>query len=697
MLKKYPFVKQTGLKDCGVACLQMIIKYYQGYISIRQLQEMTKTTKNGTTAYHLIEALNQIGFSAKGFKATIDDINKQNMILPCIANVTIDNTYNHYIVIYEIDYKNKKLTIADPAEKIKKISYIEFSQIWNNVFLFMYPIKKIPLYTKEQKALKFLISSLSINKKLITSIIFLSIAYAFYSVTSSYYFKFIGDGLILTSSKSYLIIIFIVFTSFTFFKLLSDFFRNQLLVYLNEKTELILTNSIFKSIILLPYNYYRNHTTGEITSRINDLGKVREMISKVIIFVFVDLPLALLSCVLLFLISKDLFFITLIIFFLYVLLSLIFIPIFSRHIDKVQQQKAEYNSYMVESISGFESVKGIGIENLVMNKFEGKFIQFLNGIFNFDILYNIQNFIKEFICDIGSIVIIFIGSLLIAEEKMSLGSLLFFNSLLSYFLLPFKNILEFGILFKEAHISLKRVFEIVEANSLEGNITKNIDGVIEFKNLNYSYDDRSYVLKKINLKIEPREKIMIIGDSGSGKSTLMKLMLRYYKCNRNQIMLDNIDINDYKVESLKKDIVYLSQNETLFTDTLYNNIDLENTNNYEKFTELAKMCYVDEIVKDKNVGYNFLLEENGFNLSGGERQRIILARALMRDFKILIVDEGLNQVDISLERKILKNILSKYHDKTIIFISHRMENMDLFNRLIEFSNHKIKKDVCKSV
>ena len=190
---------------------------------------------------------------------------------------------------------------------------------------------------------------------------------------------------------------------------------------------------------------------------------------------------------------------------------------------------------------------------------------------------------------------------------------------------------------------------------------------------------------------------MIIGDSGSGKSTLMKLMLRYYKCNRNQIMLDNIDINDNSVESIKKDIVYLSQNETLFTDTLYNNIDLENTNNYEKFMELAKMCYVDEIVKDKNVGYNFLLEENGFNLSGGERQRIILARALMRDFKILIVDEGLNQVDISLERKILKNILSKYNDKTIIFISHRMENMDLFNRLIEFSNHKIKKDVCKSV
>lgn len=696
MLKKYSFVKQTGIKDCGVACLQMIIKYYHGFISTRQLQEMTKTTKNGTSAYHLIDALKQIGFEAKGVKANISDITKNNMILPCIANVTIDNTYNHYIVIYEIDYKNQKLIIADPAEKIRKISFEYFEKIWNNVFLFMYPIKKIPLYTKEQKPLNFLLKIFLLNKNKIVHIILISILYSIYSILSSYYFKFMADNLALNQSKSYLFFVFLLFISFTLLKLLSDFFRNQLLVYLNEKTDFVLTNSIFKNIIFLPYNYYRNHTTGEISSRLNDLGQVREMFSKIIIFIFVDLPLSLISFIILYFISKDLFFISTIILFLYITMTLFFIPIFRNYIHSIQQKKADYNSYMIENITGFESVKGLGIEKLVVNKFENKYIEYLNKYFKFQILYNKHNLMKNTIYDVGSIIVIFVGSLFILKSKLTIGSLLFFNSLFSYFILPFQNILELGILLEETRNSLKRLLEIIEPQMKDGFVNKKIIGNIDFYNLNYSYDDQSMTLKNINLSIKPNEKIMIIGSSGSGKSTLMKLLMRYYNVDRNKIKIDGIDINDYSISSLKNDIIYISQNETLFTDTLYNNIDLDNNISNEKFLEITKMCYVDQIIKNKNTGYYMLLEENGFNLSGGEIQRIVLARSLIRDFKILIIDEGLNQLDISLERKILKNILNKYHDKTIIVISHRLENMDLFNRVIEFSNHKIKKDLCKN-
>lgn len=696
MLKKYPFVKQSGIKDCGVSCLQMIIKYYQGYISTRQLQEMTKTTKNGTTAYHLIEAAKKIGFEASGVKANLPDINKQNMILPCIASVTIDNTYNHYIVIYHIDYKRKQLIIADPAIKIKTISFEDFDKIWNNVFLFMYPIKKIPLYTKEQKPLKFMLNVLLLNKKMIVNIIIISIFYTLYSIFSSYYFKYIGDSFSYIQSKGYLFFIFFIFLIFTLLKLLSNFFRNQLLVYLNEKIELILTNNIFKSIILLPYNYYRNHTTGEITSRINDLEKIRDVISKAIIFIFVDLPLALISCMLLYFISKELFFISIIVFLLYIITTFILIPLFSKHIETVQKQKAEYTSYMIESINGFEGIKGINGENIIINKFEQKFTSFLDKMFNFETLYNKQYLLKEAICDISSIVIIFIGSLLILEQKLTIGNLLVFNSLFSYFLFPLKNTLELGILVKETKGALVRILEVVEPSVDNGFVKKKLIGNIAFKDINYSYDDRNLVLRNINFKVKPTEKIMIIGKSGSGKSTLVKLLMRYYQIDRNKIMIDGIDINDYTESSIRENIVYISQHETLFNDTLHNNIDLENKCSAEEFLEITNLCCIDEIIKNNNLGFNMLIEENGFNLSGGEAQRVILARSLMRDFKILIIDEGLNQVDVNLERKILKNIINKYADKTLIVVSHRLENMDLFDRVIEFSNHKIKKDVCKN-
>ena len=150
---------------------------------------------------------------------------------------------------------------------------------------------------------------------------------------------------------------------------------------------------------------------------------------------------------------------------------------------------------------------------------------------------------------------------------------------------------------------------------------------------------------------------------------------------------ESIDINDYKRETLNKNILYISQQEVLFNDTLYNNLSLDN-NNYKSLREITSICNIENIM-DTNLKYNTLIEENGSNLSGGERQRIVLARTLLRHFNILIIDEGLSEVDIDTERKILKKLFRKYKDKTIILISHRLDNMDIFDSVLRFNNSKI--------
>ena len=126
----YPFDKQEEAKDCGVACLSMIIKYYKGYLSMEKIRDLLKVNQSGTTAYHIIEGAKQIGFTAKGVKCTLDDINEDNIVLPCIANVIINNTYKHFIVIYKIDFKNNKIVIADPANKIMIMSFDIFKSIF---------------------------------------------------------------------------------------------------------------------------------------------------------------------------------------------------------------------------------------------------------------------------------------------------------------------------------------------------------------------------------------------------------------------------------------------------------------------------------------------------------------------------------------------------------------------------------------
>ncbi len=691
MLKKYPFVKQSGIKDCGAACLLMIVKYYNGDISLENLRDLTKTSKNGTTAYHLIQAAKTLGFDAYGLK--LNELNK-DITLPVIASVTIDNKYKHFIVIYEINFKKKYLIIGDPANKIKKIKLDDFIKIWNNVVIVLTPLKPIPKITNDMSLYKFFINILLNNKRQIINILILSLILTFLSIVTSFYFKYMIDGI--NKKETYLMIIFMLFLSLHILKIITNYFRNIILINLNQNLDFTLTVDTFKNIVNLPYNYYRNRTTGEIVSRIKEVEMIRDTISNVFLTLFMDLPLTIISFVILYFVCNSLFFIAFIILVLYILIVIIFKPIFNNYIAKIQVQKASTTSYMIECISSYESIKGINNEVKITNSFVKKYLNYLKNIFKFENYYNLQSLFKELVNNIGLIIIILVGCLLVCKGEITLGTLLTFDALLTYFLEPIRNVVDLDTDIRETKIAFKRISEIICYHKDEGSLNQRLKGSIVFKNLSFTHNDRDIILKNINLNIPFKEKVMIIGKSGSGKSTLVKIIKGYYKVKRKKVYINDIDINDYKSSCLNKNVVCISQQENLFTDTLKNNILLERNISDSKFLDITKMCYVDEIINKNNTSYNLMIEENGFNLSGGERQRIVLARALLSDFDILIIDEGLNQMDINLERKILKNIFDRFQDKTIIVVSHRLENMDMFSKIVELKNGKIVKELDKN-
>ena len=683
IIKKYPLVIQDEYKDCGASCVSMVIKFYGGYVRKSKLLDMTKTTKRGTTAFNIKNTLMNLGFETKGIKCSLADITKDNIVLPCIASVTIDDSYKHFIVIYEINFKKKYLVIGDPADKIKKISFNSFYKIFNNVLIIFYPLKNIPI-EKDTSIINFLLNLLKPNKKMLSNIFVLSTFITLFSIGTSFYTEFMINSLNLYSKK-YLLLIFCIFFSIYLLKIISNYFRNKLLLYINEKIDLLLTLDVFKKIIELPYSYYQNRTTGDVISRINDLESVRSMIGKVALSIFVDFPLTILSLIVLFLINKTLFTIGIVMLIFYFIIIVLFRGAFNDYIRKIQVKKGEATSFMVESISGFETIKGIHIENSIKDKFEKKYVKFLRDIFNYQNLYYLQSIFKEIIDNIGFIVITFVGCILVVDGKMSIGSLFTFNSLLIYFLEPIKNIINLDTTIKEAKNSINRIIDITTYNKENKGILCNMEcGNIEIKDLDFSFNDRDYVLKNVNLTIKNRDKVMVIGKSGSGKSTLFKILMKFYKIKNNKIFINNIDLNNYSTSTINNNILYLSQNEILFNDTLYNNLIFDGSNS-SKLLDICKMCYVDKII-DSNLGYNMLIEENGFNLSGGEKQRIVLARTLLQKFNTLIIDEGLSQVDVNMERKILKNIFRYFKDKTIIFISHRLDNLDLFNNLVNIEN-----------
>lgn len=695
MKKKIVIIRQAGIKDCGVSCLLSLIKYYGGNIPIEKLREMTKTDKNGVTAYHLIESAKEIGFNARGIKCeNINDLNK-NISLPCIAHLVINKSYKHYVVIYQINYKKNRITYMDPNKGICKTSFDEFNKMWSKIIIDLYPIKKIAVLNTKNNVINLIKEIFISHKKIVLNILLLSIFVTIFSISGSYYFKFIIDK-ITTLSINNFYIISIIFATLFILKSISDYFRNQLLLYVNSKIDFCLIGTTFKHIICLPYDYFKSKTTGEVVSRINDLNYIKEMISKVLLTVFVDIILVIFSSFILYSINTNLFFISLIIFSLYFVTVLIFSPIFKRDIIINQQRQAVVNSYLIESISGFESIKALGIENSISDKLNDKYSSYLLHSIKTNKNYNIQALIKDLIGGLGSIIILFVGYLLVVDNKMSIGDLITYNSLLIYFLEPIKSMIELEPLIRYSSSSIKRINELYEIEKEKLIVDKKytgskINGTININNLNYSINDKDYILKNINLNIKAGEKVMIIGDSGSGKSSLMKLLINYSKVDRNEITIDNKDINDYNKMELRKRIAYVSQNEYLFTDSIYNNVVLNIETNYDKFLHIAKFTEIDKIVKNKSLGYDTLLEENGFNISGGEKGRIALARALLKDFDILLLDEALSEIDVNMERRILKRMFNEYKNKTMIIISHRLENMDLFDKIVRISSGTITK------
>lgn len=622
-MKKYPFEKQIGLKDCGVASLKMIIKYYGGDYPIENLRMLTNTSKSGTSAYDLIEGAKKIGLDSAGYEVKLEDIDSK--ILPVIAYTVIDKIYQHYVVIYEINYKKQELIIGDPATKLKKIKMEDFKKIYQNIIISFSPLKNLPIL-KEQPIIRNQIKLiLSNNKKIIFSILILSIIITLLTTIITLSIKILLDNINITF---YPIIILIAIT-----KYILELINNKFILKLQFKINQSLYQKIFEKIIFLPYQYYRNRTTGEILSKITNIEKVSNFIINTFSNLIINLLIIIFSFILMYIINIKMLFIILILTFFICITTFIYKEKRTSYLTQAISNKSIIDSYLYETISGFETVKGLNIEECVINKINEKNDNFLKIKNKYSLIsikeYGLQNLIYI----IGNIVFILIGTKFIKDGIMRISDFILFFSLYNNFSEPFINIIDHLHDFKDIKISIKCIEDLFIPNT---SIEKNV--------------------------VSYHKNTIILGPSGVGKSTLLKKIKGYYSSNN-------------------EGIVYISQNEILFTDTIYNNILIANKNK-EDLDKVIDICELKSVIEMRKLKGNSLIEENGYNLSGGEKQRIILARSIIKNPKMLLIDEGLSEVNIDLERKILKNIMDNYKDMIIVFVSHRKENIDLFDEVI---------------
>ena len=688
-MKKYECVLQDGPKDCGVCSLLTIIKTHGGDISKEYLRNLTNTSSGGVNALSLLDAGKKLGFYTEGVKGDI--LKLDTKYLPCIAHVIIDKKYKHFVVIHKIDKKNNCITMADPSRGIIKIDIDKFKTISTNNYLLFIPNKPIPIMKEENLIKKKLTEFLYSNKNIFAVILFFSFIFTLVNLIITFNFQFIIDRALSIKSINNIYSISSLFLFIYSLKCIVLYSREKLLMFITHKMDYILIKDSLNHILSLPHIYFKNRTTGEVLSRVSDLDELKEIISDFIVTIFVDLLIVISTCIVLLSINRLMFLISLFILFIYSIFTIIFNKVLYYDIKNIKEKNSRVNSMIIELINGINTIKGLNILEKTKEDFSIMYNNYLNISYNISNKMNAKKTVDNIVSSIISLIIFMIGGILVINEKMSLASLISFNMIIFFNLDSLKNILNFDILYKKTKIIVERINELLNIKEekiyFDINPIRSLKGNINIKKLSFKYGDKK-ILNNLNISFKEKEKILITGNSGCGKSTLAKIISGFLDVNRNKVYIGNTDIKDINLWSLREQITYVSQDEYVFNNTLYENINIRKTRDLKKIEEICKCMLIDEITKKNNSGYNMLLEENASNISGGERQRLILARSFLKNSSIYILDETFSQINIEKERIILKNIFEKFKDKTIIVISHRLENSDLFDSIYNLEEYE---------
>lgn len=661
------YVKQVGLRDCGVCCLLNIIRYYKGNISIDKLREMTNTNENGTSIYNLVKASNKLGFKSKAYKCDINDLH--NVKFPIIGYIKLNN-FDHFVIINNIDID--KIVIFDPIRGKINYTFEEFSNCFQNIIITF--DREGEIVREKDYYTNYLIDLFITNrqKMIITGI--LSIICTIFTLILSSFVKNIYDAS-LSNMKLVLFLILILV------KVILDYIKINYASDLNNKVSYTLSNKIYTKLFFLPLSYHHNRPVGDITSKINDLYLVEDFISTFTTSSIIDILYIILIIIFILFTNIKLFLIFTFITFFYIFIYYCFKNEENTLIENLKEKYSVSSSLLVDSILGIDSIKNLGIEEKIIDKNNKEKKSYLASLKKYVSFISFENSFFSFVESYGSLVIIYVGYMITTKNKLSIGSLTMIYTLFITYINSLKNIISLDKLLSKSRLSYKNINSLFNYKINDGKKSiKNINK-IKFDDVSFSYNGNR-LLTNINIEINKGDAILINGRSGIGKSTIFKLLYKEIPISNGNIYINDINLNDIKINSIKKCITYVSQNEYIFNDTIKNNILFYKNVKEKDLNKVLKVTGIDKMLKKRSITLNYILEENGHNLSKGERQRIIIARTLLRNTNYIILDETTNELDFETERDILSNIITEYK-KTLVLITHRRENIDLFNKRVE--------------
>jgi len=674
MMKPYICVRQTDISDCGAACLATVARAHGLRIPIALIRQYAGTDRRGTNVLGLVEAAQRLGFEARGVRGSIEALTQ--IPLPCIAHVAQAGLL-HYVTILRVTAKT--VIVADPAHGVVRHSLDRFKSIWSGVLVILVPTPSFQRDDACSGRRRGLLLLLRQNRFLLLETLLATLFLTLLGLATSLYLQVIVDRVLVRREEllfrwlsAGLVVVVLIRAAF-------GAVRGALSAYVSRTVDLSLMLNYYRRVLAMPLQFFETRASGEILSRLADAIKVRTMICSSTLTLLIDTATMAAGFAVLLSFSGRLAWSA----FLVVPFMASVLYVVSRPLRRAQRSAlelaAELQSRLVESLAGITTIKAFRTEKTEGRRAEAALVRLLRETFRATLWGVTSGTSGEIVMSLAIVSLLWSAGWMVLAGELTVGQLVACYSILLYILQPVGRLADLNQQVQDAWIAAERLYEILELRPEREEdpgkvvLAPNLQGKIDLRQVGFRYGTRDPVLREITLSVQPHSLLAIVGESGSGKSTLARLLLRFYDPQTGQIRIDDHDLRDLNLDSLRSRIGYVDQEAFFFSGTIEENLTLgDHHRDADAAVRAIRAVGLEEFISRLPQRLETRVGERGLTLSSGQRQRLALARALVPDPPILVLDEATSHLDLDAEQHILHLLQDLKHRKTIIMIGHRL-------------------------
>ncbi len=683
--RRLPVILQTEEAECGLACIA-IIAYYHGYHSdLFSLRQKYPISQKGVTLHTLIKIANQLKLTARPLKLELEELSQ--LRLPCILHWDM----NHFVVLKSAS--NKKVIIIDPAVGQRILQINEVSKHFTGIALELWADSDFE--KKEYKTnirIFRLFGEIRGLYKSLSQVLVLALVLEVFALTSPFFMQWVIDHVIVSADANLLITLVIGFGILMLLTQLITLLQTWIVMHLSTTLNVQWKANIFHHLIYLPSSFFQKRHLGDIISRFNSINSIQSTLTTTFLTAILDGLMTIFTLVLMFFYSQKLAWITIGAMSIYALLRWLWYAPLRRSTEEEIIHAAKQDTYFMETMRGIRAIKRYNKQEYRQSTWLALFVDQINAGLRTQKLGLVFGFINGLIFGIENLIIVYLGANFVIEGTFTVGILMAFIAYKNQFSNRVGSLIEKFVEVKMLGLHGERLADIVltkpeKINCLSmENQNQKLNYDIEVKNVSFRYsEDEPCILNNVNFYVKENTSVAIVGATGTGKSTLMSLLIGELQPQAGEIRIAGKIIKNISELNALNMVAYVTQDDTLFTGSLMENISFFDYQvDIAWVEECAKMAGIHEEIMGMPMGYQTLIGDMGSVLSGGQRQRILIARALYRKPKILFLDEATSHLNVEKEHEINQMIQSL--NITRVMIAHRPETIASADRVINLEN-----------